>query len=86
MLSHTLDLLVFPPLSFILSMPILLGNAALAAVNWHMLTKIFIHNLFVSVQTNLLSSAKAKKWTNIFRLQFSVTLFTAFGISCASLF
>jgi len=67
LLSHTLDLSVLPSLSLILSVPVLLYKAVLAMVKWHMLTKIFIHNLFISIPTNLSSSAKAKKWTSIFK-------------------
>lgn len=83
-LSLTLHISLY--LSLALTVAILLFNAVLAVVKWHMLTKIFIYNLFLSVPTNLLSSAKASKWTNIFRLQFSSTLFTALKISCASFF
>lgn len=86
LLSHASDPLVFPSLSLILSVPVLICNAILAVVKRHMLRKIFIQTLFISIPNNLSSSAKAKKWTNTLRLQFSSTLFTALGINCASFF
>lgn len=71
--SHILDLRL-SLLSNLVNADIAL-QSVLAWAKWHVLTKTLIHNLCISITANLLSSAKAKKWTNIFRLQFSSTLF-----------
>lgn len=51
-------------------------------VKCHLLTKLIIHILFTSITAKLSSSARAKKWTNLYRLQFPSTLFTALGFNC----
>lgn len=73
----------FLSLSLILSVLILFCSV-LAMVKWHLLTKIIIHILFTSITAKLWSSARAKKWTKLYRLQFPTTLFTALGFNCTS--